>query len=660
MQDTAKRVVLSPAYPALALGLLLSALCLFWPDPFESLDSRIYDLKMRYSDADPLKKSIVHLDVDDKSILKLGPWPWDRGLSARIVNRLSDAGVALIVFDIIFTTQGKSPQGDNAFFQALSSSDRVVSATGLGTTDNTYMKDAIDRARADALYKRAWPVRLPESNKYLKVAKLSDALVPLPPILENSKAVGHIKSTADPDGVQRKVALLMKYEDKCVPSLSLAALAAYLNVGPKDVTVTDSGEITLKHASGVLTIPVDQRGQMLIRWQTRREGSDGDSRRHKPWQSLDDDSASEILSSDGDAYKLGKYKDKIVIIAVTASGTTDIGVSPLAGECPLSRVHSNALNTMLTGRFIRSVPLFPFIIPAAVLLSICFAFIAARVRLFHAVLLLAAVGVFYMFFSFLMFTRASYEIPTSAPWLVFVLTASGSLIVQGIRTESEALHAAEALQRYLSPQMLDTIIKEGTEIDLSTRRKELTILFADIEGFSTISEIVDVEYLEKFLNEFFEAMTRSVFDHKGTVNKFLGDGLLAFFGDPVELENHALAAIKAANQMHKEMLRLNSLWSGTGIPEFDKGIHIRIGINTGMVVVGNIGSKQRMEYTVLGSAVNLASRLQGLATPDRTLITARTYALAKDKLKCSAARKESVRGLERGVTVYEVESVSEC
>jgi len=647
MPDTAKRAVFSTAYPALALSLLLSVVCLLWPVPFESLDSRLYDLKMRYGDAGPAEKAVVHLDVDDKSIREFGPWPWDRELSARIVNRLSEAGAALIVFDIIFTAQGRNLQGDQAFFQALYSSARVVSATGLGITPDAYVGDEIDRARTEALYKRAWPVRLPEPNGFFRVAKLSNSLVPLAPVLENSKGVGHIKSTADPDGVQRKLALLMRYRDKCVPSLSLVALAAFLNVDPEGVYVTDSGEISLKHSRGVLTIPVDRQGRMLISW-------------HKPWQSFDSDSASEILSADGGSSKLGKYKDKIVIIAVTASGSTDIGVCPLAAECPLSRVHSNALNTMLTGRFIRLVPSFPFIVPAAVLLSIGFALIAASVRIFHAVLLLVAVCVSYLLFSFLIFVQASYEVPTTAPCLIFALTASGFLIARGIRTESEAFRASEALQRYLSPQMLDAIIKERKDIDLSTRRKELTILFADIEGFSTISETVDVEYLEKFLNEFFEAMTRSVFDHQGTVNKFLGDGLLAFFGDPVELENHALAAVKAANQMHKEMLRLNASWSACGITEFYRGVHIRIGINTGVVVVGNVGSRQRMEYTVLGSAVNLASRLQGLATTDRTLISARTYALAKDKLKCSAARKESVRGLERDVTVYEVESLVDC
>jgi adenylate cyclase len=649
MNDAARRQVLSLPWLAIVLSLLVSAVYLFWPGPFDRLDFRVYDLKMHYRDAGSVKKAIVHLDVDDKSVREFGLWPWDRELSARIVNRLSEAGAALIVFDIVYAAQGNRPQANEALFQAVTSSGRVVSATGLGITDlaDATLKDESAPSRADALYKRAWPVRLPESNKFFKVAKLSDTLVPLVPILENSKGVGHIKSTANADGVQRRVALLVRYDDKCVPSLSLATLAAYLNVKPEDVTVTNDGQISLKHPGGVLTIPVDERGRMLISW-------------HKPWQTFAHYSVSDLLDAKADSKRLQKdYADKIVIVAVTASGTTDIGMCPLATECPLSRVHSNALNTMLTGGFIRRVSSFPFILPAAVLLSIGFAFMAPRVPILYAVLLLVGASFSYLLFSFLIFIRASYEMPTSAPMLVFVLTAAGSLIVGGMRTESEAYRASEALQRYLSPQMLDTIIKEKKEIDLATKRKELTILFADIEGFSTISETVDVEYLEKFLNEFFEAMTRSVFDHQGTVNKFLGDGLLAFFGDPVELENHALSAIKAGNQMHKEMMRLNSLWSVTGIPEFDKGIRLRVGINTGLVVVGNIGSRQRMEYTVLGSAVNVASRLQALAAPDRMLISGRTYALARDELKCSLPRKVHIKGMERDVTVYEVESITD-
>jgi len=214
------------------------------------------------------------------------------------------------------------------------------------------------------------------------------------------------------------------------------------------------------------------------------------------------------------------------------------------------------------------------------------------------------------------------------------------------------------MERYLSPQMRASVAELSHDIDLSTRRKELTILFVDMKGFSAISESVDVEYLQAFLNDFLERMTRAVFDNGGTVDKFLGDGLLAFFGDPVELENHAMAAIKAAVQMYREMQELNEKWSGAGIQELAEGVEIRIGINTGMVVVGNIGSQRRMEYTVLGSAVNVASRLQEAAPPGRILISARTFFLARDHIRCSDPRGIRVKGVDREIKVYEIESVT--
>jgi adenylate cyclase len=147
-------------------------------------------------------------------------------------------------------------------------------------------------------------------------------------------------------------------------------------------------------------------------------------------------------------------------------------------------------------------------------------------------------------------------------------------------------------------------------------------------------------------------MTRAVFDNKGTVDKFLGDGLLAFFGEPVEVANHAQAAVAAARQMQGEMTLLNEKWSNMGIKEFESGVHIRIGITTGIVVVGNVGSHRRMEYTVLGSAVNLASRLQALAEPGQIMIASRTWTLVRETTKFKSRQTVRVRGFDRDITVY--------
>jgi class 3 adenylate cyclase len=264
----------------------------------------------------------------------------------------------------------------------------------------------------------------------------------------------------------------------------------------------------------------------------------------------------------------------------------------------------------------------------------------------------------YGLFVLIGFVRWSCDFPTAAPMIIFMVSATTFLVAGAISMESRADRVSGALERYLSPQMLNSIVGHDHEIDLSTRRKELTILFVDIKGFSTMSETLEVGYLESFLNEFLEAMTRAVFDNHGTVDKFLGDGLMAFFGDPVELDNHALAAVHSAAQMRRELENLNKKWSAAGISEFAGGIQIRIGINTGIVVVGNVGSQRRMEYTVIGSAVNVASRLQEAAPPGGVLLSARTCSLAKESLKCKEPRTIKVKGVERAITVYELESIA--
>jgi len=192
------------------------------------------------------------------------------------------------------------------------------------------------------------------------------------------------------------------------------------------------------------------------------------------------------------------------------------------------------------------------------------------------------------------------------------------------------------------------------ELDLPTKRTELTVMFVDVQGFSTISEVVDVEYINRLLNEFFEVMTQAIFQHKGTVDKFLGDGLLAFFGNPVPLENHAQAGLKAALEMQRSMEELNARISQWGIADLENGIRIRIGMNTGLMIVGNIGSRRRLEYTVLGSTVNIASRLQSLAPSGGIIVTTRTKQLAREDVQYDGPDHVKVKGIDREIEVFRI------
>ena len=267
-----------------------------------------------------------------------------------------------------------------------------------------------------------------------------------------------------------------------------------------------------------------------------------------------------------------------------------------------------------------------------------------------------AVTVCVLFFVFIVvaFRLWWIDVPIVEFFLVFVPAASTALVGRAVSKELQAKKASKALERYLSPQLVEQILYEGSELDLSTKRRELTVVFVDIKGFSTISESVDVDYITQFLDDFFKNMSESVFDNSGTIDKFLGDGMLAFFGDPIPLENHAQAGVKAALDMQTRMTEINQRWTKAGIAEFEKGISIRIGINTGLMVVGELGSDLRADYTVIGSTVNVASRIQNLAPPGGIMMTSRTKALMREDIELQGPDSIKVRGIDREIEVFQV------
>lgn len=635
-------------YLCMALALaVFPALIYFLPEPFDSIDAKIYDAKLRIRGPIVIDPRIVHLDADDHSVMKYGIWPWDREIGARIIDGLTRLGAKAIVFDIFFPSDGKTRSGDAEFFASIAASKRVISSTGLVITRtgdaNERIRTGNDEKRR-ALYQKTWPVPETGNFKLWRISELPDSKSPLVPVIKGSQYVGHIVSTPDRDGVHRRIPLLVGFEDRYLPGLSLAALVSCLGADPKKTELEETGYVSVESGPDRLRIPVEHDGSMTINWPEQRE-------------SFPHYSVSDLLAEESEAPPENRYKDKIVIIAYSATGTSDIGVNPLYSRFLMSRIHSSALNTMLTGQFLTQIHEFPYVVPLAGITSVVFALVCLRIRHRYGIMLEIVICGSYAVLVLIGFIRWSCDIPTAAPMILFAVSATTFLAAGAISMESKADRISGALERYLSPQMLKTIAAHDYEVDLSTRRKELSILFVDIKGFSTISETLEVGYLESFLNEFLDAMTRAVFDNHGTVDKFLGDGLMAFFGDPVETDNHALSAVRCAVQMQQELKKLNGKWSNAGISEFTGGIEIRIGINTGIVVVGNVGSRRRMEYTVIGSAANVASRLQEVAPPGGVLLSARTCSLAKECLKCKEPRTIKVKGVERAVTVYELEAL---
>ena len=630
------------------LWCVIAALIVYlYPDFCEAVNYRIYDWKLRVAGHAEPNPSIVHVDVDDMAIRKYekeyGQWPWDRAVSARIVERLAALGAKAIVFDVLYSTSGRSEQGDQALFHAIKAAGNVVSPTAVKITDDPtqrlppYKEDN----RGHILYDRAWELRVPEGYHLPHVVELQNQLMPLPQIIRESKSLGHIKGTPDWDGVYRRLRMLVRLEDRCVPCLSLAALQAYWNLEPSQITLTNKSSIEIRHEGKTVAIPVDSHGSMLVRW-------------GPIWESFENYSVIDILSDKPDESRKSRYKDKIVVIGFTATGSTDLGVTPIETASPMSRIHSHTLNTILRQSFIKDVPPIPVPVTVAIILTIAFSIVAMRFPLrIGAVTFLAlfVVGFAAVFFGF---SWGAYEIGSAELLLVFLPAAVVCLAIRGGAIELRAARVSRTMERYLDRDVLDKILLGGGQLDITAKRMELTVVFVDIQGFSTVSETMPVEYVHRFLNNFFQRMTRIVFDHHGTVDKFLGDGLLAFFGDPIPLENHAESAVRAALDMQREMAELNAEWSAAGISETKGGLRIRIGIKTGLVIVGNLGSPRRVEYTVVGSTVNIASRLQSIAPPGGIILCARTRAMIRGKIDCEGPDVVRVKGIDRDIEVYRI------
>jgi adenylate cyclase len=626
--------------------ILATAAIYGWPSAFESVNWRIYDWKMAFFARPEPSSDIVHVDVDDRALADktYGPWPWSRAVSGRIVQRLSEMGAKAIVFDVLYTAPGRVPEEDEFFFESMRKAGNVVSATGLGVAalPGSIRQFAGDPCRMDALYEKSWTVSEPDAPDLPSAWRLTDSLIPLQQVIEASREVGHIKSTPDRDGVHRRVPLFVRLEKRFVPSLALAALSASGQLKPDDLAFEKKDRLHMRLLGKEIDVPVDSRGMMLLNWA-------------EPWGGFKHYSVTDVLSDVPDQARAQRYRDKIVIVAVTGTGSTDIGPTPVSPEFPLSRISSHAISTILTGQFIHAVVPFPLLVGVAWLVAILFSLAAPRLSLRNAIIAGSCLWVVSLIVPLTCFSVFSYEVPLAEYLTLVIPSTSIALISMVVTREFVADRTSTALKKYLSPDLVDRILTGRGELDLSTKRKELTVLFADIEDFSHISETVDVDYLTRFLNEFFDTMTRVIFTHQGTVDKFLGDGILAFFGDPVLLENHALSAVRAAVDIQKEMAALSSRWTQVGVPEFQQGLRIRIGVSTGIVVVGNIGSARRMEYTVVGSEINVASKIQSKAPTGSILITSRTHALTRHTIPCQGPETVKVKGTDRPVEVYLVD-----
>lgn len=636
--------------PLLTLALVGGAWCLtsllilhFCPDPFTTWNNRVYDWKALLLMSTPkLHSRVVHVDVDDQAIKPYGAWPWNRSMSARIVTRLRELGARVVVLDIIYSAPGKNEnerEGDKDLCEAIAAAGNVVVAVapiriGKGSKDLVFPRG---RERVDGLYERALVSEASPGFDFFRIEVLRDSGLPLLPIINQARALGHILATPDQDGVFRRVPMLLRLGDRYLPSLSLSTLTTLLDVDPSDVDLKIPGRIRISHLQGTLSIPVDTHGNLLIKWRPY-------------WTSFKHYSVLDILNDEPDPEREARYKDKIVIVASAWTGSSDLGSTPLESEVLLSRVHSCALATVLSGEFIHILRPFPHIAIVAVLASAVVLWVSVRSGMRSGIVLALIIPAAFGVFVLLAFKRASLEVPSVQPLFIFVPTVVLGFTALAIWSEKEREMVRETFGRYLSEEIVTEILKSPGGVNLNGELREVALLVTDLRGFTPMTESLPPQTVVKVINRYLERMIDIVGTYGGVIDEFTGDGILAFFGAPRPLPDHIRCAVACALEMQESMVVMNQENVDSGLPELRMGI----GITSGRVIVGNIGSEKRKKYGATGKAVNLAFRIEAQTVGAEILVGPNVYEALGEQLIIDSEREVDLKGIEQPVKLYRV------
>jgi adenylate cyclase len=647
---------------ALAAGLL--GLAPF----FQTVELKTYDWRVAHT-ANPAaaRQDIVLVAIDNTSIQKLEPivgrWPWPRLVHAHLINYLTRAKARLIVYDVLFSERDRTSfkvgeqawtgaESDAALVEATAKAGNVIHVAEV-SAEGTEGTAVAPRAEMSAL-PAGWPAGLAATFETRPAMRL-----PFEELARASKAVGHSLLILDADGPVRRAAPFVSVGGQPVPALPVAAAMSVLGTAPGGV-VADRAHLRL----GPVAVPlVEQPLASFSREGERRFGRRmlirypgpvmaGGKPTYKDYSFYDlFYSEQQLLAGEKPEVAPARFEDKIVVIGTTAPGLSDLFTTPFPiGKMPGMQVHASVIDDLLSGRFTRPAPVWAgaaVLVAAALAVAIASMYASLWVTLAVTVLVLAALT----FASMALFERGLW-LELAAPLAGVVLASFGGVAYQYLVEGREKRMIKRLFSRYVAPDVFDHLMADPSRASLGGDRREMTVLFSDIRGFTTVTERGRAEDIVSQLNEYFTRMVAVLFTHHGTLDKFVGDMVMALFGAPLEDPDHAEHAVEAALAMRRELAALNREWAARGRPELDIGI----GINTGEMIVGNIGSSAIMSYTVIGDAVNLGSRLESLNKQYGThiIISESTRGRLKGRYDIRPLGEVVVKGKSEAVAIFEI------
>ena len=655
---------------AAGVVVLVFAVYLWAPSFLKTVENKLYDLHFVLRGPQYPGNQVAIVAIDEKSLAALGRWPWPRSVLARVVRTLADNGAKAIALDLILS----EPEVSDELRVVTRMSERLgalgVSASSPESQALRRELDGLAQA-ADSDSQLARAVResgravlaivfdlkpgIPSSAPEPSGVPLKSAMIrfrqygergrypppqaeragsPIRQFEDAAQALGHVTMIPDQDGTTRWEALVFEYRGSYYPSLGVQAARLALGVAPAGLQL-DFGR-TL--AVGRSEIPVDPRNRMLINWLG-------------PPGTFLTVSAADLLAG---KVPQGSIRDRIVFVGATAAGIYDLRVTPVSPVLPGVEKHATVAANILAGRFLQRPDWVELLEAAGILLwPLLLTWMLPRFRPVSSLGLVVVLWAGFYGAVHLAFLQGLW-LPLVYPSLAMALAFVGITTYRVLTEERQRLWTKRAFQRFVSPEVVEQLADNPAALQFGGEVRNLTVLFADIRDFTGYSERHPPQEVVHMLREFLTRMADQVLAQRGTLDKFIGDAVMAIFGAPVPLPDHAERACRAALAMMKEMEALQAKWKA----EEREPFRIGIGINTGEMVVGNLGSEQLFDYTVVGDGVNVGVRLESLnkeyQTTTHIIISETTYLAARGALDGRRLGEAMVKGRTQPVVVYEL------
>ncbi len=588
----------------------------------EQIETLFVDFRFKFGNIiEPADQpaDVVIITIDEKSLAQHGRWPWSRRIQAELIDKVFEGDPRVVAVDI-FYPESESDEADRVLGETIERhGDKLVMALGFeGEEGKTYTDEM-----PDVLYDHA--ILNLKNLKYLKTIDAHRVLLPPDPIA-NVSNFGHVYALPDKDGKIRWENLYIKFGDEYFPSLSLRTALKATGKSLQDLKVT--GGISVD--AGELFIPTDLHGRFHIKYY----GKEG---------TIAHESAADVLAG---RVTEGYFRDKVVFIGTTAIATYDQKVTPFSANYPGVEKNATVAVNIMTGDYLTRSPAYADIF---IVILIGLITIVVGQRKMNSLALFGAYNfIFLLFMALNQVAFTYYGIRLNLIYPLLTLFSEGTFIVnyRYFVEEKKAKDIKRMFSSYVTERVVNELIKNPEMAKLGGDRREVTVFFSDIRSFTTFSEQHEPEEVVAMLNEYLTAMTDIVFRWEGTLDKFIGDAVVAFWGAPLAQENHPELAIRCSLHMIDKLKELQDKWRSEGKTPLEIGI----GLNTGEVIVGNIGAEgKKMDYTVIGDHVNLAARVESLTKKyaARILMTEYTVEKLRGMIESNRIGHVFVEGLER-------------